>query len=162
MEEHGLVLNIHGEVPFSQTKKGPTSNINKDSEAVSVLNAELRFLPTLHKIHAAFPKLKVVLEHCTTAAALEAVAQCGPTVGASVTAHHLWITTDDVVGDPFLFCKPVAKSHLDRVALLKAAMGQMGEQLRGKVFFGMLLQKIHSLDIDSRYLSWSVSDSSRF
>ena len=130
MQEVGMVLNLHGEVPFSK-------DYAAEEEPVSVLNAEPRFLPTLHKIHAAFPQLRIVLEHCTTAAALQAVAKCGPTVAATVTAHHLWITTDDVVGDPFLFCKPVAKSQWDRIALLRAAVGEKGEELRGRVFFGM-------------------------
>lgn len=33
--------------------------------------------------------LKIVLEHCTTADAVDAVNQCGPNVVGTITAHHL-------------------------------------------------------------------------
>jgi dihydroorotase len=66
-------------------------------------------------------RLRIVLEHCTTAAALEAVQSCGPTIAAKITPHHMFPTIDDVVGDPIHFCKPVAKLKSDRLALVKAA-----------------------------------------
>lgn len=47
---------------------------------------------------------------------------CGPTVAATITAHHLSITVDSWAGDPFNFCKPVAKLPSDRAALLEAAV----------------------------------------
>lgn len=46
---------------------------------------------------------------------------CGPNVAGTITAHHLFLIIDDVVNDPFNFCKPVAKLPLDRLALIKAA-----------------------------------------
>lgn len=61
MQEHGLVLNLHGEIP-SDNDKG-----------VCVLNAEERFLHHLKQIHEDFPQLKIVLEHATTKAAVEMV-----------------------------------------------------------------------------------------
>lgn len=81
------------------------------------MNAEEAFLKQLHKIHTRFPTLKIVLEHATTAAAVEAVKQCGPTVGCSITAHHLALIVDDWAGKPLNFCKPVAKYPSDRAAL---------------------------------------------
>jgi dihydroorotase len=71
MEKHDLVLNLHGEVPSS-----PGSDITD-------LNAEEQFLPTLTMLNQRFPKLRIVLEHCTTAAAVAAVRACGPTVAGS-------------------------------------------------------------------------------
>jgi dihydroorotase len=68
MEKHDLVLNLHGEVPSS-----PDSDITD-------LTAEEAFLPTLMELHQRFPKLRIVLEHCTTAAAIAAVRACGPSV----------------------------------------------------------------------------------
>jgi dihydroorotase len=131
MQEKGLVLNLHGEVP------GPSSSsVEGQNQDVTVLTAESLFLPTLHEIHSAFPNLRIVLEHCTTAAALDAVAKCGNTVAATITAHHLSLTTDDVVGDAFNFCKPVAKSERDRQALVRAAVGLGDERLKGRIFFG--------------------------
>lgn len=63
MQTHDLVLNIHGETPD-----------------IAVLDAEAAFMPQLHKIHAAFPALRIVLEHVSTREGLEAVRQCGATV----------------------------------------------------------------------------------
>jgi dihydroorotase len=119
MEEHDLVLNLHGELP---------SNHAKD---ITILNAEAEFLPTLIELNQRFPKLRIVLEHCTTAAALAAVRSCGPTVAATITAHHLYLTIEDWCGDPFAFCKPVAKLPSDRDALIKAVCS--GDS---KFFFG--------------------------
>ncbi|EXJ88825.1 dihydroorotase, homodimeric type [Capronia epimyces CBS 606.96] len=107
MEEEDLVLNLHGEAPPAQD--------------ITVLNAEEAFLPTLLDLHRRFPKLRIVLEHCTTAAAIEAVKKCGPNVVGTITAHHLFLIIDDWAGDPINFCKPVAKLPTDRVALLQAA-----------------------------------------
>jgi dihydroorotase len=107
MEEEDLVLNLHGEAP--------------PAEDITVLNAEAAFLPTLLDLHRRFPRLRIVLEHCTTAAAVEAVKKCGPNVVGTITAHHLSLIIDDWAGDPINFCKPVAKLPSDRVALLQAA-----------------------------------------
>jgi dihydroorotase len=88
-----------------------------------VLNAESSFLPTLLSLHARFPKLRIILEHRTTAAAVDTVLQCGPSIAETLTAHHLYITIDDWAGDPLCFCKPVATTLEDRDALLRAAAG---------------------------------------
>lgn len=117
MERQGLILNLHGELP----SKGD----------ITVMSAEERFLPTLFELHAKFPKLRIILEHLTTAAAVEAVKKCGPTVAGTITAHHLSIIVDHWAGDPFCFCKPVAKTPADRDALLRAATSG-----NPKFFFG--------------------------
>ena len=77
MEKHNLVLNIHGEM-MSSSSAGTSEENNKES--VTVMNAEPKFLPQLFKIHEAFPKLRIVLEHVSTRDAIEAVRQCGSTV----------------------------------------------------------------------------------
>ncbi|KAF4513352.1 hypothetical protein G6O67_000630 [Ophiocordyceps sinensis] len=117
MERHGLVLNLHGEV--------------LESLAPADTTLEEAFLPTLKKLHGQFPQLRIVLEHCTTAAAVEAVRACGPTVGATITAHHLYLTSHDACCDPFAFCKPIPKKPTDRDALVRAVTG--GDS---KFFFG--------------------------
>ncbi|KAI1505918.1 hypothetical protein F5X99DRAFT_175173 [Biscogniauxia marginata] len=117
MEKHDIVLNIHGEVLESLAPAGTT--------------LEEAFLPTLKTLHERFPKLRIVLEHCTTAAAVEAVKACGPTVGATITAHHLYLTSDDACCDPFAFCKPIPKKPTDRDALIKAVFSD-----DPKFFFG--------------------------
>jgi len=119
MERQDMVLNLHGELPPSA------------GQDITVLNAEEAFLPTLKDLHARFPRLRIILEHCTSAAAIEAVKACGPTVAATITAHHLAIIVDDWAGDPHCFCKPVAKSPADRRALLRTAVSG-----NPKFFFG--------------------------
>ena len=109
MEQQDLVLNLHGEVATS-----------------SVETAEEDFLPTLLKLHTTFPDLRIVLEHCTTKVALDAVRSCNSDkVAATITAHHLYLTAEDwredQRNDAFCFCKPVAKTAADRDALIKAA-----------------------------------------
>src|ERR1700761_8221823 len=81
MERENLILCLHGECP--------------NEPGIDILNAEEKFLPTLHKLHELFPKLRIILEHCTSAAAIKAVLACGPTVAATITAHHLYLTIDD-------------------------------------------------------------------
>lgn len=110
MERQDMVLNLHGELP-------PSAGAD-----ITVLNAEEAFLPTLLDLHRRFPKLRIILEHCTSAAAIEAVKSCGDTVAATITAHHMFLTVDDWAGDPHCFCKPVAKNPSDRRALLKTAI----------------------------------------
>lgn len=106
MQEQDIVLSLHGEVP-----------------GVFVLDAEAAFLSALKDIVANFPKLRVVMEHITTAAAAEAVSQMGDQVAATITDHHLDITLQDVVGtriQPHHFCMPVAKRPEDKMALIAA------------------------------------------
>ncbi|KAJ3195318.1 hypothetical protein HK101_000508 [Irineochytrium annulatum] len=105
MEEVDMVLNLHGEIPSD-----PTND-------VCVLNAEERFLKHLTQLHADFPKLRIVLEHATTKAAVDLVKALGPTIGCTITIHHLELIVDDWAGQCHNFCKPVAKFPHDREAL---------------------------------------------
>ena len=107
MERVGMHLLLHGEMP-----------------GVYSLHAEQRFLSELPRIATKFPKLRITLEHITTAEAVDAVWHLGRNVTATITLHHLLLTTDDVIGSkiqPHNFCKPVAKQSHDRMALLLAA-----------------------------------------
>jgi dihydroorotase len=52
MQAHDLVLNLHGEVPSTPPSDFLTAG---SGDAVTVLNAETMFLPTLHKLHNDFP-----------------------------------------------------------------------------------------------------------
>ena len=111
MERQDRVLNLHGECP--------------SGDGVTVHNAEEKFLPVLHELNDRFPRLRIVLEHCTSAAAIEAVKRCGPTVAGTITAHHLFLTSNGWSGENgsvHNYCKPVAKSAHDREALLRTAV----------------------------------------
>ncbi|GAA5872414.1 hypothetical protein JCM16303_004509 [Sporobolomyces ruberrimus] len=106
MEKEDIVLNLHGEVPS-----------DVDGDGTCVLNAEERFIPHLYEIHRKFPKLRIVLEHCTTAAAVEAVKSLPSNVVATITPHHLFLTIDSACSTSLGFCKPLAKFPSDRQAL---------------------------------------------
>lgn len=87
MEEIGLTLNIHGEA---------SSNC---CDNITVMNAENAFLPTLKELHQNFPKLKIVMEHVTTAEACEWIKSCDANVVGTITAHHLSLVVDDWAGN---------------------------------------------------------------
>jgi dihydroorotase len=105
MQELGMVLQFHGEMPSSA---GPE---------ICIMNAEQRFLPQLERIHAQFPKLKIILEHVTTRAAVSCVQGLGESVAATITVHHLDLTVDDWAINHHNYCKPPAKLPDDREAL---------------------------------------------
>ncbi|TYJ53169.1 dihydroorotase, homodimeric type [Cryptococcus floricola] len=108
MEEEGMVLNLHGEVPSDAEKN------------ISILNAEVHFLEHLTTLAKAFPSLRIVLEHATTSAAISTVASLPDNVACSITAHHLYLSIDEVAPQPHHFCKPLAKEPKDRKALQEA------------------------------------------
>jgi len=119
MQKHGIVLSLHGEDP---------------GEDIICLHREKMFLPVLYGIATDFPKLKIILEHITTADAVEMIEYLPSNVAATITVHHLVLTIDDVIGNlicPHNFCKPVAKMPEDRKALLRAATNG-----NPKFFFG--------------------------
>ncbi len=87
-----------------------------------VMERETEFLSVYQELAQNFPKLHIIMEHITTAAAIHFLEKFD-NVSATVTLHHLMITLDDVVGgmmEPDLFCKPIAKTPADRKALRKA------------------------------------------
>lgn len=117
MEKWGMVLCLHGEKPGE-----------------FCLDREVEFLPTLDCLAKNFPKLRIVLEHISTAKAVERVQSLPNTVAATITAHHLLLTLDDVIGGklrPHNFCLPIAKRPKDRAAVRMAAISG-----NPKFFFG--------------------------
>jgi dihydroorotase len=110
MSECGMVLSLHAEVP------------GKD---VYCLDREEEFIDTLYDIVDEFPRLRIVVEHVTTAKMVEAVYDLSDMVAATITVHHLFLTTNDVMDgklQPHNYCLPVAKRPEDRTALQKAAL----------------------------------------
>ena len=87
-----------------------------------VLDREREFLDVYRSLASRFPDLHIIMEHITTAEAVQLLDEYD-NLSATVTLHHLMITLDDVIGDllrPDLFCKPVAKTPRDRKALREA------------------------------------------
>lgn len=108
MQDEGVILCVHPEEP-----------------GVFSLDREAAYLKHIEWAAKRFPDLKIVVEHVTTAAAVTFVRAMGRNVGATITAHHLFLTLDDVIGDklrPHNFCKPIAKRDTDRAALIEAAI----------------------------------------
>ncbi len=88
-----------------------------------VMDRESQFMDIYEQLATNFPKLNIIMEHITTKDATKIV-QKYDNLYATITAHHLLITLDDVAGgflDPHLFCKPIAKRYEDKEALVKLA-----------------------------------------
>lgn len=88
------------------------------------MDREANFMPNYEEIAREFPKLKIIMEHITTVAAVKTL-DTYPNLYATITLQHLEITLDDVAGGnlkPHLFCKPIAKRYEDREALLELAL----------------------------------------
>lgn len=82
MSDAGMVLCIHAEEP-----------------GVFSLDREAAYLERVAKIAAHHPRLKIVIEHVTSRSAVRFVLDAGPNIAATITAHHLLLTLDDVIGD---------------------------------------------------------------
>jgi len=114
MEEHGIVLCIHGE---QHALSGPDYI---DAQQ----NAETRFYnDRMPRLVAAHPKLRIVCEHITTRTAAEFVASAMDNVGATITPQHLLYTLGHLIqGLKYhLYCLPIVKFLEDRTALRNAA-----------------------------------------
>jgi len=112
MEEHDLPLLVHGEVTDHDVDIF-------DREAVFI---EQHLAPIVER----FPALRTVLEHITTADAVDFVGACGDRVAATITAHHLLLNRNDMlVGGirPHYYCLPVLKRRRHQEALRRAATG---------------------------------------
>ena len=110
MERIGMVLCVHGEVT------DPDVDIF-DREAVFIEKV-------LSRLVKDFPGLKIVLEHITTAQAVDFVAGTGPQVGATITPQHLVINRNALFAGglrPHAYCLPVAKREKHRLAVVRAA-----------------------------------------
>jgi dihydroorotase len=110
MEKAGVPLLVHGEAT------------DKD---VDVFDREAAFIErALAPLVNRHPALKVVLEHVTTKEGVAFVESAGPNVGATVTAHHLTINRNAMFEGgirPHMYCLPVAKREVHRLALVRAA-----------------------------------------
>ncbi len=110
MEEIGMPLLIHGEVADIEIDIF-------DREAVFI---ESHLQPLLKR----FPSLRVVLEHITTAEAVEYVQNSSAKLAATITPHHLHINRNALFNGGLrsdFFCLPVAKREHHRMALRRAA-----------------------------------------
>ena len=120
MQRVGLPLLLHGEVT---------------DPAVDVFDRESVFIDRhLAPLIQRFPALRAVLEHVTTANAVDFVREAPAHVGATITAHHLLLNRNAMfVGGlrPHHYCLPVLKREFHRQALVDAATGGSGKFFLG-------------------------------
>jgi dihydroorotase len=110
MAECGMLLLVHGEVTDAD---------------IDIFDREKVFLErVLAPVLEAFPTLKVVLEHITTADSAEFVRQhSGGNLGATLTPQHLMYNRNHMlVGGirPHLYCLPILKRNRHQQALRDA------------------------------------------
>jgi dihydroorotase len=111
MQRCAMPLLVHGEVT--------DSNVDVfDREAVFI---ERVMIPLLRD----FPQLRVVFEHITTRDAVQFVLDAPQHIAATITAHHLLYSRNAMFSGgirPHMYCLPVLKRELHRVALGRAAI----------------------------------------
>lgn len=110
MEKIALPLLVHGEVT------DPDIDLF-DREAVFIERV-------MQPLRAAFPGLKIVFEHITTADGVAYVQQSGGDIAATITPQHLLYNRNAIFQGglrPHWYCLPVLKRERHRLALVAAA-----------------------------------------
>lgn len=110
MQEHDVPLLVHGEVT--------------DPE-VDVFDREAAFIDrVLLRVRQRCPRLRIVFEHITTAAAVAWVRDNETCTAATVTPQHLLLNRNALFQGglrPHRYCLPVLKRERDRQVLVEAA-----------------------------------------
>ena len=110
MQEVDLPLLLHGEVT---------------SDEVDTFDREKVFIEKhLADLVQRFPRLRVVLEHITTANSVKFVLEASNKVAATITPQHLLFNRNSIFKGgirPHLFCLPILKREEHRLELIKAA-----------------------------------------
>jgi dihydroorotase len=108
MVEQNLMLCIHSEVTHAD-----------------IFEREPVFIEEIMKpLVRDFPRLKITMEHISTKEAVDYVLSAPDTVKATIACHHLLYNRNDLlVGGirPHLYCLPILKAEIHRVALVEAA-----------------------------------------
>jgi dihydroorotase len=109
MQQVDMPLLLHGEVT---------------GDDVDVFDREQVFIEQhLIPLVARFPKLRVVLEHITTADAVEFVVNASSNVAATITPQHLLFSRNAIFKGgirPHFYCLPILKRERHRLALVQA------------------------------------------
>ncbi len=110
MQEAGLPLLLHGEVT---------------GDDVDVFDREKVFIERhLIPLVLRFPKLRIVLEHITTANAVKFVLAANDNIAATITPQHLLYNRNAIFKGgirPHFYCLPILKREEHRLALITAA-----------------------------------------
>ena len=109
MQDHDLVLQIHGEVTHGD-----------------IFAREAIFIDEyLRPLTRNFPKLRMVLEHISTQAAVDFVLAAPQTVAATITPHHIRYNRNQLLAGgikPHYYCLPILKHERDQLAVQQAAV----------------------------------------
>jgi dihydroorotase len=139
MQSLGMVLCGHFEDP-----NGEISDRERD------------YIKVVSKIASSFPKLRIVVEHLTTAEMANWVRTSRPGVAGTITAHHLVYTLNDVLGvqglpdytlpnggprlsdartspaiRPHHYCLPIPQKRPDRRILIAMAVSRLSKFFLG-------------------------------
>lgn len=110
MAQHQLLLLIHGE---------------STDQSVDIFDREASFMNNnMPLLVAAVPQLRIVMEHITTADAVNFVLSASANVAATITCQHLLYNRNALfLGglNPHYYCLPVLKAEAHRAAVLAAA-----------------------------------------
>ncbi len=110
MQDCGMPLLVHGEVTDPD---------------VDLFDREAVFIDrVMRPLRQAYPALKVVFEHLTTADGVAYVREASGPVAATITAHHLLYNRNALFQGglrPHWYCLPVLKRERHRLALVDAA-----------------------------------------
>jgi dihydroorotase len=111
----GMIFSGHWESPLDESG-APLPEIEREIYAI----------PFLQEIVRHFPNLKVVVEHATTRKMIQYVESAPKSVGATLTVHHAILNYGSVfdyegkLRSPDSYCKPIAKSVSDMLAVIEA------------------------------------------
>ena len=110
LQDIGMPLLVHGEVTDAD---------------VDIFDREAQFIERIAQpMLARFPSLRMVFEHITTREAVAFVQASAANVAATITPHHLHINRNAMFAGgmrPHMYCLPVAKREVHRLALRRAA-----------------------------------------
>lgn len=111
--ESRMIFSVHAEL----IRDGDRAEIQREERAI----------PYIKRIVSSITGLKIVVEHASTRRMIEFVKKAPSNVAATLTVHHALVNYCDVfdcgngkIKNPFLYCKPVAKTENDRWAVIKA------------------------------------------
>lgn len=114
INDHGLVLCLHAEACGCEP-----------------LLAEQSFIPTLKQLLRRYPRMKIVIEHISSAQMVRfymKMREKYPNLCVTVTPHHMVCANEDIAGRrcrPHNHCAPVPKFRSDRNAV--AELGTSGD-----------------------------------
>lgn len=133
----GMVFAVHWELTHD----------HMTGEEIPELEREERAIPYFKMVTRDFVGLKITVEHVTTSSLIQAVKDAPGRVAGTITAHHIFLTMEDVIDpegyivNPLNYCKPIAKTEKDRDAIRGVVLS--GDE---KFFFG---------SDSAPHLSWS-------